>query len=113
MDGRLKYGIIGAGAMGRGHIESLEIVDGVKVVAAADPAPESLMATKAVCGGILLYEYYRQMYRRKLSMPLSLRRPMIPMRILSAMFSEPAFMFWEKSLLPIRWRAVIGLLMRF
>ena len=42
MTKKIKYGIIGAGAMGREHIRNIEIIENAEVVALSDPHTESL-----------------------------------------------------------------------
>lgn len=39
---KIKYGIIGAGGMGQGHMECIKHIDAIEVVAAADPYQPSL-----------------------------------------------------------------------
>jgi len=39
---KLKYGLIGTGGMGQGHLSCLNNIESIDVVAAADPFPESL-----------------------------------------------------------------------
>ena len=41
MGNKLRYGIIGAGSMGREHIQNLKVMDGVEVTAIADPFKQS------------------------------------------------------------------------
>jgi predicted dehydrogenase len=41
-DAPLRFGVIGAGAIGLEHIRNLEILDGARVIAVADPSAESL-----------------------------------------------------------------------
>lgn len=42
----IRYGIIGAGAMGREHIANLSFIDGAQVTAIADPSTDSLERAK-------------------------------------------------------------------
>jgi len=57
----LRYGLIGTGSMGRHHIRCLDCVDGVELVAAADPFPGSLDAAKKLRAELHLYDDYRKM----------------------------------------------------
>ncbi len=45
------YGIIGSGTMGREHIQNLRLIPEVRVVALADPHPDSLASAAALVGG--------------------------------------------------------------
>ena len=47
----LRYGIVGCGSMGREHIENLQAMGGVDVVALADPHAPSREAALACCRG--------------------------------------------------------------
>jgi predicted dehydrogenase len=51
MDKVLRYGIVGCGSMGREHIENLQAMGGVEVVALADPYAPSREAALACCRG--------------------------------------------------------------
>lgn len=51
MSQTLRYGIIGCGSMGREHIENLQAMGGVEVVALADPHAPSREAALACCRG--------------------------------------------------------------
>ena len=42
MSKSFKYGIIGAGAMGREHIRNVNIIDEAEIVALSDPNDESI-----------------------------------------------------------------------
>jgi len=48
--GEIRYGLIGAGMMGREHIANLAITPGARLVAIADPVGESLAAAKRALG---------------------------------------------------------------
>ena len=43
----LRYGLIGAGTMGQEHIRYIELIDGSRIVAVADPHAESLTAARS------------------------------------------------------------------
>lgn len=45
---RLRYGVIGVGAMGREHIENLKTIDGAKVTAISDPVNDSRVQATAI-----------------------------------------------------------------
>lgn len=47
----IRYGIIGAGAMGREHIENLKHIAGASVTAICDPFPESIEKARALVSG--------------------------------------------------------------
>ncbi|MFZ8871723.1 MAG: Gfo/Idh/MocA family protein [Candidatus Nanopelagicaceae bacterium] len=47
----VRYGVIGAGAMGREHIENLKHIPETSVTALADPFPESLERAKSLIDG--------------------------------------------------------------
>lgn len=60
----LKYGLIGAGMMGCEHITSLQLVDGARLVAMADPVQGSIDQALKVAGGdvsIAHYDHYLDM----------------------------------------------------
>ena len=42
MTDKFRYGIIGAGSMGREHIRNVNIIDNAEIVALADPFQDSL-----------------------------------------------------------------------
>ena len=42
MTKKFRYGIIGAGSMGREHIRNVNIIDGAEIVALADPNADSI-----------------------------------------------------------------------
>ena len=42
MINKFRYGIIGAGSMGREHIRNVNIIDDAEIVALADPHAESI-----------------------------------------------------------------------
>ena len=46
----LRYGIIGAGSMGREHIENIKIMGGATITAIADPDANSIQLASAVAG---------------------------------------------------------------
>ena len=46
----LRYGIIGAGSMGREHIENIKIMGGASITAIADPDANSIQQASAVAG---------------------------------------------------------------
>ncbi len=46
----LRYGIIGAGSMGREHIENIKIMGGATITAIADPEAKSIEQASAVAG---------------------------------------------------------------
>jgi predicted dehydrogenase len=50
MADRLRFGVIGAGMMGREHIRNLKLFPDAQVVALADPTPSSLEASLALFG---------------------------------------------------------------
>ncbi len=52
--GELRFGIVGAGMMGREHIRNVQAVDGATVVAVADPAPVSVDRSRRLVGDDLL-----------------------------------------------------------
>ena len=58
--GEVRYGLVGAGMMGREHIANLAITPGARLVAIADPVRDSLAAAKAALGeqadGVRQYE---------------------------------------------------------
>ncbi|MFZ9751614.1 MAG: Gfo/Idh/MocA family protein, partial [Candidatus Nanopelagicales bacterium] len=45
---KLRYGVIGVGAMGREHIENIKTIDGAEVTAISDPVAESRAAAAAI-----------------------------------------------------------------
>ena len=46
----LRYGIIGAGSMGREHIENIKVMGGATITAIADPDPNSIAQASSVAG---------------------------------------------------------------
>ena len=63
MSETLRYGIIGCGSMGREHIENLQAMGGVEVVALADPHAPSRDAALACCRGAKpqVFEHHREL----------------------------------------------------
>ena len=63
MSQTLRYGIIGCGSMGREHIENLQAMGGVEVVALADPHAPSRDAALACCRGAKpqVFEHHREL----------------------------------------------------
>jgi len=58
----MRYAIIGSGMMGQEHIENLKLLDGVEVVALADPDPGMLaQAAAAVPGEVRTYADHREL----------------------------------------------------
>ncbi len=58
----MRYAIIGSGMMGQEHIENLKLLDGVEVVALADPDPGMLaQAAAAVPGQVRTYADHREL----------------------------------------------------
>ena len=63
MSAPLRYGLIGTGMMGLEHQRNLNAIEGVEVVAAADPEPTSLAAAVATAEGRALATFsdYREL----------------------------------------------------
>jgi len=62
----LRYGIIGAGMMGRGHLGVLKHIPGAKIAALSDPFPASRAKALALLGRrIPSYRDYHQMLRKE------------------------------------------------
>ena len=62
---KVRIGLIGAGQMGRGHIGCLSTIDGLQLVAVADPhGPSIEEARKLVSGDVAEYEDYRELLAR-------------------------------------------------
>ena len=62
-----RYGVIGAGMMGREHIANLKLIDGAELVAVADTHAPSLEATKEIVtskSDIAYHKCYREMSNR-------------------------------------------------
>jgi len=58
----IRYGIIGAGAMGREHIENLKHIAGASVTALCDPFPESIEKARAlVAGDVKVFQSHREL----------------------------------------------------
>ena len=55
----LKYGLIGAGAMGRAHINAIQLAGGAEVVAIADPHSLSLEKATAQLDNPAVYSAAR------------------------------------------------------
>jgi predicted dehydrogenase len=59
------YGIIGSGTMGREHIQNLRLIPEARVVALADPYPDSLARAGALVGGpVASYDDHRDLLAR-------------------------------------------------
>jgi len=57
-----RYGLIGAGMMGREHIANMKLVDGVELVALADPDAGSRGSSRKAAGThVIIYEDYMNM----------------------------------------------------
>jgi predicted homoserine dehydrogenase-like protein len=56
--GIVKYGIIGAGMMGREHLLNIRALDGAEVVAIADPHLPSQEASLALAPGLHVSEVH-------------------------------------------------------
>lgn len=62
----LRYGLIGSGQMGQGHIGAVQHVAGVGIVALADPfEPNRTRAAEAAGGGVRTYANHREMLSRE------------------------------------------------
>ena len=59
MGNELRYGIIGAGSMGREHIENIKVMGGALVTAISDPHMPSQEAALAMAPGAKLYTDHR------------------------------------------------------
>lgn len=60
--GTLRYGLIGAGTMGREHIRYLELLEGSEIAAIADPHEASIAeARKFLSGDVAVYRDHREM----------------------------------------------------
>ena len=57
----LRYGLIGAGMMGREHIRNLQLIDGVEVIAIADPDEAMRAKTSALAGDIKSYPTHEEL----------------------------------------------------
>jgi len=59
---KLRYGLIGVGSMGRGHIGAIKHIEDVEIAAIADPFPPSReKALELLAGDVPGYDDYRQM----------------------------------------------------
>ena len=62
MTREMTYGIIGTGLMGNEHIQNINLIDGARVVAIADPDPQSRMWGKNTADGeVQEFEQYRDL----------------------------------------------------
>ena len=61
----LKVGIIGCGWFGNFHLENLQRIDGVEIVALASPNAEKLKATGKKAAGACLYASHRELYEHE------------------------------------------------
>jgi predicted dehydrogenase len=61
----VRYGIIGAGLMGREHLRNLALIEDAEVAAIADPAPESLAAATPLAPTAALVADYRVLLGRR------------------------------------------------
>lgn len=59
MNKELRYGIIGAGSMGREHIENIKIMGGAAVTAISDPHEPSIQAALAMAPGATVFSDHR------------------------------------------------------
>jgi predicted dehydrogenase len=59
MKSELRYGIIGAGSMGREHIENIKVMGGAKVTAISDPHVPSQEAALAMAPGASVFTDHR------------------------------------------------------
>ncbi|MBU6243471.1 MAG: Gfo/Idh/MocA family oxidoreductase, partial [Acidobacteria bacterium] len=59
MGNDLRYGIIGAGSMGREHIQNLKIMGGVEIAAISDPYQPSQQAAAALAPSAKLFSDHR------------------------------------------------------
>ena len=55
----IRYGLIGAGMMGREHIRNLALIDGARVVAVSDPDAEQRALSAKAAGGATAFEDHR------------------------------------------------------
>lgn len=60
----LRYGIVGAGQMGREHMRNIEAVPGGEVVAIADPHAASVEAAREVVAGVASYDSVEELVAR-------------------------------------------------
>jgi predicted dehydrogenase len=57
-----RYGLIGAGMMGREHMQNIELVDGIELIALADPDAGSRDISSALAGpNVTIYKDYMEM----------------------------------------------------
>lgn len=68
MGKELRYGIIGAGSMGREHIENIKVMGGASVTAISDPHTPSQEAALAMAPGAKLFSDHRGCLRAAWSM---------------------------------------------
>jgi predicted dehydrogenase len=59
MKRELRYGIIGAGSMGREHIENIKVMGGAAVTAISDPHTPSQEAALAMASGAKVFTDHR------------------------------------------------------
>ena len=59
MKTELRYGIIGAGSMGREHIENIKLMGGAMVTAISDPNAQSQEAARAMAPGAAVFNDHR------------------------------------------------------
>lgn len=59
MGNELRYGVIGAGSMGREHIENIKVMGGALVTAISDPHVPSQEAALAMAPGAKLFTDHR------------------------------------------------------
>ena len=60
----VRYGLIGAGMMGREHIRNLALVPGAKVVAVSDPDPQQRQLSADAAGGARVFSDHRALLER-------------------------------------------------
>jgi predicted dehydrogenase len=60
----LRYGIVGAGMMGREHLQNLAVLDGVEAVAVADPHGPSREHALAIAPGLDVYDDAARLFAR-------------------------------------------------
>ena len=62
MTEKFRYGIIGAGAMGREHIRNVNIIDHAEIVAIADPHADSIQQSLSLLNNqIKTFENHKEM----------------------------------------------------
>lgn len=61
MNQNLRYGIIGAGSMGREHIENIKIMGGANVTAICDPLEASRLAAQAMAPEAISFQDHRDL----------------------------------------------------